>query len=609
MDLGSPAEALLNSLSSILRRGLGNRVAALAILHATSEPRPVSQAYPPTPSIVHIGIIHDQENAFRIVEHGPSADEANRESATRFRDLWGEKAELRRFKDGRIVESVVWDVVTSDDRSQIPARIVRHLLGRHFGVAEDATHTPQEQFESVLRFPRSISRHYQEISTPTGFKAAISAFDDLVKALRSLGDDLPLAILNISACSEYLRYTSVFVPVPASAISGYIPPMEIVLEFEKSAKWPDDLPAIQHTKLAFFERIAALLMSSIAGLKASVVVGDGVRTSRIQDQARLEILTPQGWAFSIRLWHDREIVLLNQIINNTSHIAPRKPPVNPKECQHAIDALEILTRRFIHAPRHHKAIASLCHRYPAYSGTVRLVKRWLASHWLLHGHVSEEAVEILCASAFVSASMNSSRSTARSSIGGPGSKERGFATIVERLKDWKWQEGMFIPVYGLSGDKLALEEPGLNRLRSTSSVWRLSTEVDEEGFMWTSRGPDIVAANRLQALAHATWGLMPDMEDDTLDVKVCPSLPRIRQITQICARRYSPTQWMIMTLLCIWMPLTYYAIIKISISAQMLLCRKCLLTCRPDRDLTPLQCSSWTYRQVTITSRVLGGPV
>ena len=32
------------------------------------------------------------------------------QAAAKFRQFWGEKAELRRFQDGNIAEAVVWDV-------------------------------------------------------------------------------------------------------------------------------------------------------------------------------------------------------------------------------------------------------------------------------------------------------------------------------------------------------------------------------------------------------------------------------------------------------------------------------------------------------------------
>jgi len=91
--------------------------------------------------------------------------------------------------------------------------------------------------------------------------------------------------------------------------------MEVIVEFEKSARWPDELVAIQKMKLAFFERMATALMSKSEGTTAQVVLGDGFGRPEIQDQAWLEVVTPEGWAFAVRIWHDREATLLDRIIN------------------------------------------------------------------------------------------------------------------------------------------------------------------------------------------------------------------------------------------------------------------------------------------------------
>jgi U3 small nucleolar RNA-associated protein 22 len=71
--------------------------------------------------------------------------------------------------------------------------------------------------------------------------------------------------------------------------------------------------------------------------------------------------------------------------------------------------------------------------FAAFSDTVRLVKRWLASHWLLHGHITAEAVEIIRAHFFVGdgrkLAVDADAEQAASYLV-PASKERGFATVV-----------------------------------------------------------------------------------------------------------------------------------------------------------------------------------
>jgi len=50
--------------------------------------------------------------------------------AQSFRAFWGEKSELRRFKDGSILEAVVWSCNSIAERRTICGRIIKHLLER-----------------------------------------------------------------------------------------------------------------------------------------------------------------------------------------------------------------------------------------------------------------------------------------------------------------------------------------------------------------------------------------------------------------------------------------------------------------------------------------------
>ncbi|CAL1710724.1 unnamed protein product [Somion occarium] len=529
LDLGSPYNAVLSTLSCSLRHGLGDRVKAVAVLHPSGQAWSLSQAHPTNQPTVYIGLLLDAEHAFRLVDHGPSAEEAETMAAQRFRDFWGEKAELRRFKDGSIVESVVWDVKTADERAHVPFYICRYILHRHCGIPESDVQHWQTSFDSLLRLPESIADMYKSATLETGFKAAQSAFDQLVKSIKALDDELPLAVLNISPVSESLRYTNVFnpTPLPRSAAAAlpqcaqYLAPMDIIIEFEKSGRWPDDLRAIQKIKLAFFERLATALMNSTQGLKATVVVGDFKPVSDVQDIAKLEIVTLQGWAFSARIWHEREAHLLDTTIDDKPHV-PKHLKQNlpggpdPKERQAAIVAKELYTRRFIHAPRHHRAIAALCHRFTAFAGTVRLVKRWFASHWLLGNHVSREVVELICASFFL---IGGQLSGSKQLVRAPGTKERGFARVIEMLKDWEWEKGLFVPLYGEeqpegeTASTVPVTSPS-----SRTGVWKVSTEFDRDGHMWTSNGPDAVVARRIRAVAKATWGASQEIESEGYDV-------------------------------------------------------------------------------------------
>ncbi|CAM9915213.1 unnamed protein product, partial [Choristocarpus tenellus] len=53
-----------------------------------------------------VGLVIDGVLSGRVVDKGPPAEDT--QGATKFRQFWGDKSELRRFKDGSIVEAVVW---------------------------------------------------------------------------------------------------------------------------------------------------------------------------------------------------------------------------------------------------------------------------------------------------------------------------------------------------------------------------------------------------------------------------------------------------------------------------------------------------------------------
>jgi U3 small nucleolar RNA-associated protein 22 len=68
--------------------------------------------------------------AFRIIDRGPPADSGK--PAAAFRQLWGDRAEMRRFPDGTIHEAVPWHHLPEDQRTAIPDHIATHILELHF---------------------------------------------------------------------------------------------------------------------------------------------------------------------------------------------------------------------------------------------------------------------------------------------------------------------------------------------------------------------------------------------------------------------------------------------------------------------------------------------
>ena len=124
-----------SSVYQVISKALGDRVKLISLASRCIEPWPVGGKPSPkkTSEGLNVGLLLDSENSTRVVDHGPSAEQ--KEEAAAFRSFWGEKAELRRFKDGSILESLVW----SDQPSSpsIMRQILGYSLGLHFDITED----------------------------------------------------------------------------------------------------------------------------------------------------------------------------------------------------------------------------------------------------------------------------------------------------------------------------------------------------------------------------------------------------------------------------------------------------------------------------------------
>ncbi|KAG8678213.1 hypothetical protein FRC09_020020, partial [Ceratobasidium sp. 395] len=230
LEWSSRTSSLLSTLSSTVRKALGTRVKACVVVQPFSALRPISQSAPSSPSHIEIGLILDPAEAPRLVDYGPPADDPAGSEV--FRAFWGSKSELRRFKDGRILESVVWDVTHPDERAHIPGRVVRHILQLHFGIKLEDVH--RTVYDEAVRMPSSVVKIYSTVAeNQMTFRPALTAFDSLVKQIKA-SEGLPLALVTASPISPILRGTSVFYPWPIDLARyntlpdsvKYIPPMD-----------------------------------------------------------------------------------------------------------------------------------------------------------------------------------------------------------------------------------------------------------------------------------------------------------------------------------------------------------------------------------------------
>nr|ODN99927.1 hypothetical protein L204_02372 [Cryptococcus depauperatus CBS 7855] len=511
-------------ISSTLTRGFSDRVALIFISLFSNN-------------TLHIGLMLDSTHSIRILDTGPSSEQIK--EGEEFRALWGDKAELRRFKDGSIVESIVWDISRPEDAGLIPGRILKYLLKRHYSIPEEniLSFSTNQEWLKIVQVPSSAREGVNtQGSEKQGFRLTMSAYDQLYRILKDLGSELPLDILNVQPSSSLLRYSSTFVPHPldvnrykaAPECIQYVPFAEVIVQFESSPRWPDDLAAVQKVKLALFGKLAGILKERLPHAHIAVVFNhDG---SEIEDHTALEILLPEGVAFRLRVFYEREQTMLQRAVDEEHPIFATSLPLPQKRI--ALPALAKHLQLFHYLPAHHSALSPLHHRYPSYSAATRLLKRWFAAHLLL-GQVSEEAVELVMASVYLDPGLGRFPSSATS----------GFFRSLELFTSWDWKnEPLLVPIITANSffansasdcvpfpnelrreavkyfESLRAKEKGAEG-KGKLHPWIVVTESDIEGRRWT-KGVGKAIAIRISVLAKASLTAMHNsIAHEALDVQ------------------------------------------------------------------------------------------
>ncbi|KIV81867.1 hypothetical protein PV11_04017 [Exophiala sideris] len=475
----------LSKMYDIFSRGLGDRVSLVEFKLPQGKSWPLKQD-----SIVshgefqlQVALLANPENIARLVDHGPSADE--QDEAAEFRKFWGEKAELRRFKDGSISESLVWTA-----GSPVTLQILTHLGMLHFKLLLSAIKLTTRDLES------STLADEAGIAAKDAFRVIGTTFQTLTSKLHNL-EGLPLPIRSISPADPALRSSSVGNPLLPSTAG----PVDIIIQFDSSTRWPDSLPAIQHTKIAFLLKVGELLTASESSINTRVGLEntDSATTGHF-NTSFLDIIYPSSGAglapicFRTRIHHDGEGHLLQTALaDRTLHGSVRDS---------LSTALAAYKRDFGAKPVHTTTVRSLCTRFLPLSATIRLLKKWVASHLLLE-YVPDEVLEIVATSVFLR--------PAPWSV--PGSSTTAFLRCLHLLARWDWATSPLIIDLSLSQDMAAEQvsevqsrlqawrklDPSMNNV-----VWFIGTSLDTTGTVWTQGArPPRVVAGRLTALARA----------------------------------------------------------------------------------------------------------
>ncbi|KAG0049577.1 hypothetical protein BGZ83_005586 [Gryganskiella cystojenkinii] len=518
LDYPSPFIHFARSIAPLLKRGLTDRINLVAARYEPLENWAVSTSAPEfgDHSVVTVGLLLNHSESSRLVDMGPPADDL--EAAKVFRALWGKKAELRRFKDGSILESAVWEAQGTDARHLIVGQMISHLLKIHLSVPQDSVHYWAGQLNKFIQYNSKVvpERLFDnKAAAANGFQDVVAAFESLSKAVKT-AEDMPLSVTHMYFASPAARLSSTFIPQPrdfsAKATNypdsaQFVEPLDVIIQFESSQKWPPNLKAIQRMKTAFYLRLADKI--KYKGMRATVVEENEEESLGLNGY--MDVRVAPGYVFRCRISHDEEITICENVISD------RKSSQSLKD-QHQ-KALDLYNHHFVQAPMHTFQIHALCHKHPSLSQTIRLTKRWVSAHWL-SPFLNDETLELLASYVYVDAAPWAA----------PASGFTGFARVLNLLSSWDWKHEPL--VVDLTGEMTAKEREEIrtnfanvrkNMIAATSKTnpqvkttaisgdhanMFIATSKDTFSKWWTWQSPSVMILARLKTLAKTSLDYM-----------------------------------------------------------------------------------------------------
>lgn len=453
---------------------------------------------------VAIGLRVNPDSAGRIVDKGPSADDKDASAA--FRRFWRGKSELRRFKDGAIVEAVVWDDISAEDRHLVLDSIIKYIVPAHCPhVSASRIKTSNAALYTALDVHSSSSKAAlasQGVvvggssfeSTMTSVSKLWVVFNTFAKTLRDL-DSLPLKVSDVQPVHPGFRYTSLF-PVephplafskgekvttaPAPFVSTVLEPLELFVRFERSSSWPNDKDALRHAKTGFYVHIAHELETR-----------HGIRCDVSIDSVDVML---SGYVFRLVIRSEKEIAV------ETGAIGARKMTLVHSP------AYVTAKREADYISKHASQIHALHTKNTSFGPTVRLVRRWLASKFLSNA-LRVEAVELLVADVFVAPDA-------------PHSILSGFLRVLKRIASFDWQQmPLIVDLNGGFQDEDRRRE-AFKRFDASAAASASSSTHHPAMFIaadyedvdclssWTRFSPDRIVVQRVVSLAQRSYEAM-----------------------------------------------------------------------------------------------------
>lgn len=377
-------------------------------------------------------------------------------------------------------------------------KIVEHLLSRHLSLWCRDIHVVAGQLDFA------ISEGKKDISASA--PKLLEVFEIFSKRLRNL-EDLPLKMSSIQPLSAAFRHTSVFAPqvhVLADErvrqvyghkwVDSFCDPLEVMIQLEGSGRWPSNPKAVEKIKVAFCLKIAES-MHRLYGTKC-VAAEDSVD------------LLMHGFCFRLKIYYDKDPTLVQKRLVELNHITKESILQPVKNMDLPVSPKDDLLLQSLHS----SMLNGIQGCYLVYGPTVRLAKRWVASH-LFSDVVRDEAIELIVAYLFLKPVPYAV----------PLSQITGFMRFLKLLMNFDWALSPLI--VDLSGDltpkelNFIMDEfHGVRKSQQSNQTeskglqggpaMYIATPYDMKSLTWTRHSPSLSTLKRLVAYARTSVDLL-----------------------------------------------------------------------------------------------------
>jgi hypothetical protein len=377
--------------------------------------------------VVGFNVVDDASSSVSssIITKGPSVtDVAGTQS---FRAFYGEAVEVRKFVDDGVINCVVWNnnvVCKRGDCENIVNEILTYLIKLHFNVPAVLL---GDGIQHLTNNGECFNKTVRDIQI-------FNSLESIVKDVSR--DALPLYIDSVECVDEVLRYTSYVQPMPNLALLsgsrsrssgksddnvsdnasdnasdsvrdnkvkkeyGY-KPIDVMIRFTTSNKWPTDLNAILASKTAML----VSLSKGLAKKEKDMICEVGSDGSMI--------VTYGGYVWKLIIDYSVEIDVLKALPSNT-------------ELERLyVSRLEMEGDGRI---KHHNFVKGVMTNVTVASGVVRLLDNFLSRHLI---HLRIEYVELIVCYVLTE-------------VRKCGSVMSGFVSCLRFLSDYDFSENCLI---------------------------------------------------------------------------------------------------------------------------------------------------------------------